>query len=82
VRNLSPPPALLGLQVAFANVFAEVLERGGPTPRNAQYLLIYPIKILTSKMSIKKSGRLQEKKKHPVLTPREKSVLARKLGQQ
>jgi hypothetical protein len=66
-RNLSPPPALLGLQVAFANVFAEALEHGGPAPRMLNALLIRPTKILTSKMSIKKE---RPSKKHFVVTNR------------
>jgi hypothetical protein len=44
VRNLSPPLALLGLQVSFANGFAAVLEHGGPTPRNAQCFIDIPDK--------------------------------------
>src|SRR5919109_79464 len=42
--NLSPRPGLVGLQVAFANVFAEVLEHGGPTRRNAQGFIDIPDK--------------------------------------
>jgi hypothetical protein len=35
---------VLGLQVTFANVFAEVLEHGGPTPGNAQCFIDTPVK--------------------------------------